>query len=128
MPITDACNPAAWSGQGLPPVGVVCEVASRYAHGGDRVRIVAHDDGEAVGRYMSGELIGSYTSFVGGELVPIRTPEQIAAEGRERTIAEMKECFDSVSDELVPTTNKYLTTLFGAMYDAGFRKPKGGDA
>jgi hypothetical protein len=54
---------------------------------------------------------------------PIRTPEQIAANERESGIQALKQVFDSCSDDLMPTSNKYLDTLFGAIYDAGWRKP-----
>ena len=54
----------------------------------------------------------------------IRTPEQIAADQREAAISSLKKVFDSCSDDLMPTSNKYLETLFGAIHDAGFRKPE----
>lgn len=43
-------------------------------------------------------------------------------QGRDAVIDAMKSTFDSVSDQLVPTSNKYLETLFGALYDAGFKR------
>lgn len=43
-------------------------------------------------------------------------------ENRSSEIESMKKVFDSVSDDLVPTSNKYLETLFGALCDAGFKR------
>lgn len=107
-------KPVEWFGEGLPPVGTVCEVAIGYGHDGDRVRIVAHDDGEAVGRYMSGELIGSYASFVEGQLIPPRTAEQIAADERKNTIKKMMEVYGNSPDV-------FLRDRLGRLYDAGLR-------
>lgn len=45
-----------------------------------------------------------------------------AEENRSSAIESMKKVFDSVSDELMPTSNKYLETLFGALCDAGFKR------
>lgn len=106
----------AWTGDGLPPVGNVCEVAGRFISGGNRVRIVAHDEGGVVGRYLSGDIIGSYDHFVEGELVPIRTPEQIAEEEREKECEAMLK----IATSRLPNPDVYQA--IGALYDAGYRK------
>lgn len=108
-------RPAEWIGEDLPPAGTVCEVTARYVNGGDLVKVVAHDDGEAVGRYLSGELIGSYTSFVVGELVPIRTPEQNAAYDREKAI-------DAMLNEANERAFMTHRELCAALYDLDYRK------
>lgn len=100
-------EPTPWTGDGLPPVGTVCEVADRFISGGESVRVVAHDEGGVVGRYLSGDNIGSYDHFIAGELVPIRTPEQIAEEERKAAGLELGELY--VKGGLI------------AIYDAGWR-------
>jgi hypothetical protein len=72
-------RPSAWHGEGLPPVGTVCEF---YADEDDwrRCEIVAHRNEMAVVWVNASHIFSSQ----GGILRPIRTPEQIAAEERER--------------------------------------------
>lgn len=122
-------RPTAWTGDVLPPVGTVCEVAERFISGGEFVRVVAHDEGGVVGRYLSGDNIGSYTHFISGELVPIRTHEQIAEEERKAAIEEMaalmKESRYSVlSTEISPY--EMAKAYADRLYQAGYRKA--GDA
>ncbi|MFU7027193.1 hypothetical protein ACM751_16280 [Pseudomonas aeruginosa] len=108
----------SWNGQGLPPVGTVCE--RRTLPGGDgryeQVRIIAHTrkgfpvwentDGVFAGISKSPHLAGGLPEFR-----PIRTPEQIAAEEREKAIEEM--CF--AEETLTVKQAK-------ALYDAGYRR------
>jgi hypothetical protein len=131
--LTARPQPPTWSGTGLPPVGTVCEFfrlddcQKETLADGATVKIIAHYDG------MNGQRVAAFTydhrygrdveSAVSECFRPIRTPEQIEADEREAAIEEMKKLFDSVSDLLMPTSNSYLNILFGAMYDAGCRKP-----
>lgn len=120
-----------WEGS-LPPAGMVCE-GYIYAD--------TADQGRPMNRWVEGEFIGpayasnggiggilkatdGRTHFIGAYSYfrPIRTPEQIAAEERELAINSMKKVFDSCSHQLVPTSNKYLETLFGAIHDAGWKR------
>ena len=107
-----------WSGEGLPPVGVVCEYMAA-----DNLwiecEVVAHRNNAAI------VIDNGYDCALvpARELRPIRTTEQIAADEREAAIAGMKMVFDSVSDNLMPTSNAYLETIFGALHDKGYRKP-----
>lgn len=83
---------ATWNGDGLPPVGTVCEA---YVCGTwRRVEVFAHkSEGETM------DALFSYTDDVDAtrwgwlddatRFRPIRTPEQIAAEERERYITRM---------------------------------------
>lgn len=104
-----------WDGQGLPPVGTVCELrnlslgvptewSAAIIKFASRNVIVWDWDGEPA---VNG-LCASYICAV--ELRPIRTPEQIAAEERTKAI-----------DELVKVTciNRGEAAK---IYDAGYRK------
>ncbi|HIE1839352.1 TPA: hypothetical protein ACXJW0_002029 [Pseudomonas aeruginosa] len=95
-----------WDGQGLPPVGTVCEY---YADENTwrRCEIVAHKDGQAVVWVNNAHIWASS----GASLRPISTPEQIAAQEREKAIEEM--CF--AEETLTVKQAK-------ALYDAGYRR------
>lgn len=119
----------AWGGQGLPPVGTVCEFAGGTSspedpfdndlREGDRVTIIAHfkDGGLDLAAFTFNPQVrnpdrgaacveqGAYGCFR-----PLRTPEQIAAEEREKAIEEM--CF--AEETLTVKQAK-------ALYDAGLR-------
>lgn len=101
-----------WDGQGLPPVGTVCEY---YADENTwrRCEIVAHKDGKAVVWVNHAHI---WTSS-GGILRPIRTPEQIAAEEREKAVGDM-----AMSIQGAP----YQYPTLYALYDAGYRRQEQG--
>ncbi|HEJ9941619.1 hypothetical protein GHV48_25965 [Pseudomonas aeruginosa] len=122
---TSACNVSAereatfearpqepWDGQGLPPVGITCEswrsgvrrIVKILGHG-DEYIFVREDDGREI--LLS---IGD-----GREFRPLRTPEQIAAEEREKAIEEM--CF--AEETLTVKQAK-------ALYEAGYRRQEEG--
>lgn len=109
-----------WDGKGLPPVGTVCEyrchdscepndwtavhVLAHAAHGYDTAMLLAEDDNGGPGT-MYGRI------WVPGTCRPLRTPEQIAAEEREKAIEEM--CF--AEETLTVRQAK-------ALFDAGYRR------
>lgn len=122
---------AEWSGEGLPPVGTVCEFAGgtpcpedpfdKDLKEGMQVTIIAHFksgdftlaaftfDPQNPDRGMVQVEQGNFGCFR-----PIRTAEQIAAEERAEAIKEMITFLGGDGDELINT--------FGRMYDAGYRK------
>ena len=117
-------EPMPWTGEGLPPVGTVCEIRGtvgqelrKQPSEWTEVEIIAHTDfgGSpiAVGRHISGETLGWGTSNV---FRPIRTPEQIAADERDKAVSEMGVIALSGENELIKT--RWLQNL----YDAGYRK------
>jgi hypothetical protein len=114
----------SWVGEGLPPVGVVCEIAgsSEYFHNrhpeGVEVKIYAHftdDRGVELAAFTDG--IGQ----VGGVGIakcfrPIRTPEQIEAQARTEAIDDMIKALGMDN----AGTAEYIRC--GLIYDAGYRK------
>ncbi|MCS7821929.1 hypothetical protein N0019_26615 [Pseudomonas aeruginosa] len=100
----------AWDGQGLPPVGVRVSVFDDgdlvYGHG-ESGEVIAHVEDCAVIRMSYG--LGCFTAK------NLRTPEQIAAEEREKAIEEM--CF--AEETLTVKQAK-------ALYDAGYRRKEEG--
>lgn len=105
----------AWVGIGLPPVGTVCE--AKTTRGWSRGTIIAHGlqpkENLAVWQ-EDGELI-----FWGVKeyFRPIRTPEQIAAEERDKAIEGM------IADTNILTgIMSDRRIMAGQLYDAGYRK------
>lgn len=117
----------AWNGEGLPPVGTVCEYMWNYKPEGSeyvQVEILVHDKGSAVVRSLNWpspgvlrESAGGYCGPGRGQPIfrPIRTPEQIAADEREAAIEEMWKVYWRPE---APTAKEAL----GLLYDAGYRK------
>lgn len=114
---------AEWNGEGLPPVGSVCEhseddnKADRPDGAWKRVKIVGHhqfnDDEYLCAVWVSG-LEVSYSSE-GPHFRPIRTTEQISAEERNIAINAMV--------ERCPYPGSDCTQIdCAALYDAGYRK------
>lgn len=114
----------AWTGEGLPPVGTVCE-HHKLIHGEEwtRVEIVAHRtfDGDdypcAVFVYSQ----SSSHSSSGDHFRPCRTPEQIAAEERLAAINYMEidagMCATAFDGD--PEVRAWVENLI----DKGWRKP-----
>ena len=99
-----------WSGEGVPPIGTVCEY---YWSEGDEWRkceVVAYYFANVVAVDV---LDSTAACMLVGLFRPIKTLEQIAAEERENVIADMYE-----------TVTKGVNIKYGvaALYDAGYRK------
>lgn len=120
--------PSPWNGpeDGLPPVGLEVEVLWSSACGAYvKALVVGHDREQAVFRFTSGEREGEYraercTTYNGGALTnfrPIRTPEQLAAEERERIADDLVQRFAFPTGSPVPWKD-----LFLQMYDCGVLK------
>jgi hypothetical protein len=120
-------QPAAWNGDGLPPVGAVCEYMWDYKQEGSfyvQVEVLAHDKGSAILRALSGPKTGELRESRGGVcgprngqaiFRPIRTPEQIAADERS------KYC-DRIFGVLTNATRAgNRSDMAEALYDAGLR-------
>ena len=112
-----------WDGKGLPPVGTVCEHADINWEPWTKVTIVAHhlieEDDLLVAVFVYKN--GSSHSSEGDHFRPLRTPEQIAAEEREKAISEMLLGYPYSGSDIVRACCEYL-------YDAGYRKVEGGAA
>ncbi|HGN4792864.1 TPA: hypothetical protein ACKTE9_006628, partial [Pseudomonas aeruginosa] len=76
----------AWDGQGLPPTGLLVEWKSGLDHEWRRVTVLAYANGDAWLQPEDGDsfIVGNPENFR-----RIRTPEQIAAEEREKAVGDM---------------------------------------
>ena len=111
----------SWSGEGLPPVGVVCEIAESTGDliisypAGHKVKIYAHFthvNGTEIAAFADDAAqvygCGYYRIFR-----PIRTPDQIAADERESYIRRMQNGTESLGfDEY---------EICATLYDKGLR-------
>ncbi|HBP0041568.1 TPA: hypothetical protein L5P36_002336 [Pseudomonas aeruginosa] len=112
--IARPAEPATWNGKGLPPVGTVCE----YRH------MIWPEYRPCEIRYISEESLVAYDDaqeqlYRTCDMLfrPIRTPDQIAAEEREKAVGDM-----AMSIQGVP----YQYPTLYALYDAGYRRQEEG--
>lgn len=118
--------PTPWDGTGLPPVGTVCEIHGHVHH---ELRkqpfewvqcvVIAHTDfgGDPVAVAKTTD--SSIGWGIGRAFRPLRTPEQIAAEEREKAVDKMVEIASNAQCFGVGRA------VLGALYDAGLRFPEG---
>lgn len=109
-------NQTAWTGEGLPPVGTVCEFIGTTAGLKEwkECRVVGHDGHYAVINYKN-----NYSGHLPGSFRPIRTPEQIAREERRDGISNMYKDAKEIGEiDGVPT----LVQALHALWKAGYRK------
>lgn len=106
----------SWDGQGLPPVGTVCE----YRH------LIWPEYRPCEIRYISEESLVAYDN--GQELFyrtcdmlfrPLPTPEQIAAEDREKAIDAMLDLDPPHEKGFVMTSRRQFCEI---LFDAGYRR------
>lgn len=110
-------RPSAWSGDGLPPVGTVCEASAYGVRNWFECKVVIHHPKEP-GVAGVHDLVGDALLWV-DTLRPIRTPEQIAAEERNKAIR-------AIELHILRAQERYLSVVQTAqrIYDAGFQVPK----
>lgn len=113
----------SWSGEGLPPVGTVCEVSGcnhdfTKQFNGAKVEVILNDGDLAVFRVLGvlDDLNTQYHALIACKFRPVRTPSQIAADERESAVKEMLEAAGYEKG-----TAWHRMAL--AIYDAGYRKP-----
>jgi len=103
-----------WSGEGLPPVGVICEFRTGPGMSWSKGQVLAFGGKKVFYQdYGSHEWSRLYDEI---EFRPIRTPEQIAADERELAITDI--CVVMDKDPSRPI----LREKAGVLYDAGYRK------
>jgi hypothetical protein len=120
----EIAQPAPWTGEGLPPVGTLCE-AEIYDGKGQLVWAESliihhhpHHNNSAAIAHGNGQLLGWASKFR-----PIHTPEQIAADKRLHEIRNALSAINSkvhFPNDLV--RGNILAAAVEAMIDAGYRK------
>lgn len=114
----------AWSGEGLPPVGTVCEcrLPDKLTHKYSWVeaKVIWHNGPTECAVIKSTSALSWCDEFR-----PIRTPEQIAADERTH---EIRNALTSISHKVEKVNTDIDCSLaiaetVSAMIDAGYRKP-----
>ena len=107
----------AWNGEGLPPVGTLCDMHIDD-FGWITGTVVVHidlDEPTAVAHNGEEVFHGNASDFR-----PIKTAEQLAEEEKVTAIAEMRAVVMAASGCTVATISECLATV--ALYEAGYRK------
>lgn len=119
---------AQWNGEGLPPAGTVCELRMTAA-GSDWARAeIKFASRNVIVWDWEGEspINGLCTGYIHTvQLRPIRTPEQIEAEEREKAASAIADLMKATRFGLVSTdvSPKEMARAYAeAIYDAGYRK------
>lgn len=122
-------EPKPWSGpeDGLPPVGVECEVDHGNGKHWDKVTILAHHGEKAI--YLDPIRGIHYIWGLLKDFRTIRTEEQLAAEQRETAIADMakvlpgakNECY-TFNDDGSVRPYAHIHDVLGLLVDAGFKR------
>lgn len=133
---------APWTGEGLPPVGTVCEFQGDIAacpsdpwrdglRDGVECTVIAHFKSKGLDliafTFTKPDGCSEVEQAQPGALRPVRTAEQIAAEEREAAIKVMVEGSqpDYSAGELL-NASEYVECAISALYDAGYRKQDNG--
>lgn len=110
-----------WDGEGLPPVGAVCEFSDhKEPETWTECRVIAFDEEEdsVVFKILSRDHLLQYDSRFVSSLRPIRTPEQIEAEERNEAQKDIKHII-LTSFKIDPIT---ASSIAGVIADSHFRK------
>lgn len=116
-------RPTPWSGEGLPPVGTVCNASfAGIDQGLVRVEYMGKNACVLYSLERHEEQCSMVWRYV---FSPVKTPEQIEAEQRREAIADMVYS-GCGADKDGNNTTAFI--LCGLLYDAGYRKVEGGAA
>lgn len=104
----------AWNGEGLPPVGTVCEWRDDDFGDWRKVEVKYMSKHTALLAFDVADDCEGAFSPTNCQFRPIRTPEQTAAEARALEILEI--------ERIAVTGENYGQHYAAAIYDAGYRK------
>lgn len=121
--IAEQVQEPAWTGTGLPPVGTVCEVD--YCEKWCRCEVIAHFQQRkgivAAFTVNLGDGVKALDAFGAEYFRPIRTPEQIAAEEREKQLEAMEEVAARAWRSVAPGEDM-ISVIVAALHSDGYRK------
>lgn len=110
----ETLRPSPWIGEGLPPVGTVCEYKRIVDAAWKQLKVKYHGTDFSVLEVNGDDVVMWNVHY--GAFRPIRTPEQIAAE-------ECRAAVNEIGDILI--ANRGTATEYhqaGLIYAAGYRK------
>lgn len=106
-----------WNGEGLPPVGTVCEWKERTGFSWVKATVLFITDSSVVMQREDGfewQMMTARTVFR-----PFRTPEQISKEVRSKACDKM---YGVILDRIPPERRNNGSDICEALYDEGYRK------
>lgn len=107
------CRPSEWTGEGLPPVGTVCEA---WHMGAEQGVVEVRYSGECMVLWSVSRKHEQCSASENYTFKVLRTPDQIAAEEREMAVQQMAEDVGHLNSR-----DTAIKVLY-AIYDAGYRK------
>lgn len=108
-------EPVEWNGEGLPPVGTVCEVQTWVNREWRKTTVLAHHLGFAVHSWSTDGDDMEVEAAPPGDFRQFRTPEQIAAEEMAAAVKDMIEITSDADGCIDPGEAELL-------WKAGYRK------
>ena len=115
----EIAQPEPWTGEGLPPVGTVCDLKFDHWTDWERHEILCHGKTFMFVRELNSGLDREGSMSMDGIMFrQVRTPEQIAAEERCEALKEM--CAHALTTPVV--TCDQAEIVMQRLYDAGYRK------
>ncbi|WP_313330043.1 hypothetical protein [Pseudomonas oryzihabitans] len=115
----------AWSGKGHPPVGTVCRLKSLegpFGEGDWGIAEILYSTKQAiVWRWQGHDIFEFGANFGDVKCEPILTPEQIAAEEREREI-------ETLATDIMSEQHVSGRVIAERLHALGYRKVEGGAA
>lgn len=109
----------AWDGEGLPPVGITCEVRDDDDNCWVVVDVYVHTEFKG-DTYACAKNETDMFYGLAHDFRPIKTAEQLAEEEKVTAIAEMRAVVIAASDRKRATIAECTATV--ALYEAGYRK------
>lgn len=80
-----------WNGEGLPPLGCVCEIAPPIHDAGTKVRVLCHDENAAVCRILEGDRLHSLCQLEVTEIRTVRTEAELRFESAIEALSQVVE-------------------------------------
>lgn len=105
-PVVNQQLTTEWDGEGLPPIGCVCEYRGNDTSWGE-VKIIGHDEGKVVFK-PSGEDYYGITPSHKAEFIPIRAPEDVA---RSNAIGEMERAYEELTGNPAREAEEYYDLI-----------------
>lgn len=107
---------ATWNGEGNPPAGITCEIKFGHWNDWEKAEILCFGEKMVFVRQITpaGKVFEGSINLDGITFRPIRKPEQIAKDLREKTINAMCELGVTAGDSTIELT-------CAALYDKGYR-------
>lgn len=114
-------RPVQWNGEGLPPVGTVCEA---WHMGSEQGVVEVRYSGECMVLWSVSRKHEQCSASENYTFKLLRTPEQIAAEERESEVSHIERCITNLKVE----HQNNPRVIAEVLHNIGYRKQENNDA